>query len=381
MKKIIAIVTIGASTAFLQVQAQEISAPASSSQDTAQPTPSVPSSDEEKVEIEQSEIPKEVMDSFEKSEYNGMDIITAYEVNPVDRADTAQYQSTSSGSSSEYQDTIPGGNSQTTTQSVDSASSSLEQAAQQTEQAVDQAATGMEQNPENVAESSDEAATRVDQDVQENASEFAQDTEQAASDVGREVEEDINNEAARAEGLIEDPSQAVGDTTINEANGGDQMKEDPTSSSSQARQSVDSASLGINRQDDETVVEMSEDVAKQTEGPITEMESTEEIEDTGRVLSAEAPESVDSADTRDIAIQPATAEDDSQRARGKELYENNQYDNYTEANSNGYQEIAQEQAEDKQGKQYELEVKSEDGSVTLTYDENGELVKTNKGSM
>ena len=371
MKKIIAIVTIGASTAFLQVQAQEAPQTERTQDGMTQRMPDTQTEEgvaEEKVEIEKSALPKEVTDSFENSEYSNMDIVAVYEVNSSG-SESAQHQPVEDGTG-QVQDTIPGESAQLT----DSASTQLEEAANQTDQAVDVAATGMEQDAENVANETETAASDVSQDAQEEASDFAQNTEQAATDVAQETQEEVNNAAMETEGLIEDKSQAVGDTAINEAQGGDRMKE-PEGSATEPKQPIDSASLGVSQQGDETVVEMSEDVAKQTEGAITETETTEDMEDTGKVMSAEAPEEVDEAST-----QPTTAEAEQ---KGKELYDNNQYDNYTEANSSAYQEIAEDEIakSGEKSKKYELQVKDDEGNVTLTYDENGELVKADKGSM
>ena len=364
MKKIIAIVTIGASTAFLQVQAQEAPQTERTQDNAAQSTPDTQAEEgaaEARVKIEESALPQEVKDSFEKGEYGDMDIVSVYEVNSSG-SDTAR----------------------------------LEEAANQAEQAVDEAATGMKPTDEEVARKTETTTAEVSQDTKEEASEFAQNTaqsadsaaqktdamtddvaratEQTATDVGQETQERVNNAAMETEGLIEDPSQAVGDTAINEAEGGDQMKEPSGSAPEQAKQPVDSASLGVSRQGDETVVEMSEDVAKQTEGAITEMETTEEMENTGKVVSAETP------DANGTTTQPTTAEAEE---KGKELYDNNQYDNYTEANSSAYKETAENEIakSGEKSKKYELQVKGNEGNVTLTYDEHGELVKADKGSM
>ena len=358
MKKLIAIVTIGATTAFLQVQAQETPASTGSSETTTtQENPSATTAG--RVEIEKSEIPQKVMDSFDESEYSDMDIVNAYEVNSSEAQSTVPY---SSGDESDTE------NNTQTTSPTNSTSDQLEQAANQTEQSVDEAATGIEQDAENVAEQTEEQTTNASQQVQAEAGDFAQNTEQAASDVGRETEEDINNEAIRAESLIENDSQAIGDTAINEVNGGDAMKEDTNSTYERPSQSSDDASAsGSSGQMTDT---------DQSSTPsMTETETTEEMENSGKVMSAEAP-----ATAEDPATTVASSEEE-QREVGKELYENNQYDNYTDANEDAYEKIAKEQSKDSPSKQYELTVQGEDESVTLTYDENGELVKTDKGSM
>ncbi|MEQ9439186.1 MAG: hypothetical protein RIG62_09055 [Cyclobacteriaceae bacterium] len=102
MKKIIAIVTIGASTAFLQVNAQETQP---KEQETQQPQQEVlderaqPAADfeqnqygtypqdgdtaiisQDRVEISKSELPQEVLDGFENSDFSDMEIVAVYEV-------------------------------------------------------------------------------------------------------------------------------------------------------------------------------------------------------------------------------------------------------------------------------------------------------------
>ena len=151
------------------------------------------------------------------------------------------------------------------------------------------------------------------------------------------------------------------------------MEESSSSASEQVEQSADTTSLGAREQSNETTTETSEGVAQSTESAITETETTEDMEDTGQVVSAATPE----AD--DTTTQSTTAAD--VESKGKKLYENNQYDNYTEANSSAYEEIAEDEVElsDGKNKQYEIQVEGNDGSATLIYDEKGELIKADKG--
>ena len=329
MNKIIAIVTIGASTAFLRVQAQEAPQTQRTQDNVVQSTSDAPSAAEAKTEIETSELPSEVMDSFENGEYGDMDIVTVYEVS------------------------TPGSDSA-------SASTQLKEAANQTEQAVGTAATGMEQNAENVAEETQTTAAEASQDVQEEASDFAQNTEQAASDATQPTDEMATDTVQMSDAVIEGTPHSVADTAINEVNSGEAVQEDMEVATTPTQQPADSASA-------------SGDTAAPQEDPMTETATTEDMEDTGQVVSAETPAEED----------PATQPAEDMEEKGERLYENNQYDNYTGANSTAYEEIAEEQEPTNFGqeKQYELEVRGEAGNMTLTYDENGELVKADKGSM
>ena len=116
--------------------------------------------------------------------------------------------------------------------------------------------------------------------------------------------------------------------------------------------------------------EESEDTLSEAEAMTNETETVEDMETTGQVVSAEAPE----AETEDI--------DDEITEEEKELYERNQYGKYTEANSDAYAEIAQEKTQDSEtSSRYELQVESNDEKTTLLYSSEGELLKTEKGSM
>ena len=310
MNKIIAIATISAATAFFQAQAQEAPQTQRTQDDVTQLSRPNPVA-EEKVEIEKSELPKEVMNSFENSKYGTMDIVTVYEVNSSPKSASPQAMNTNVA---QAEDTA----SSSTTQPT-SASSPLEEATP----------TGVGQNIE----------------------EAVQETEQVATDVARETEERVNNAAMETEGLVDDSSQSAGNTVTDEAQKGDMMQE------------KGGAPLEDNQQSNETTAEMSENVAGQPEEAMTETTTTEDREDTGEVVAAAAPE-VD-----EPTAQPTTAEE-----QGQELYQNNQYDNYTEANRDAYQEIAEEETDQSGGesKQYELQVQGEAGDITLTYDEDGE---------
>ena len=410
MKKIIAIVTIGASTAFLQVQAQEAPQTQRDQQPTTQTTQDAPTKDN-KVKIDKSELPQEVMDSFEKSEYSDMDIVTVYEVQSSEDGESTSYElMTNDGKQTEISAPSDKG-TKSNKSSTKEASRELEDAANQTEQSVEEAATGMKQDAEEVANETENTSKEVSKEVKDEASEFAQETEQTTKDAAQKAEEtttdaikvtkdapnkankstnDLSkesgtatsgayNEAEKAaretgekaatdtEAVIGNASQAVGDTAINEMEGGDQMKQTPETATDPAQQPIDSASSSVMKEDK---TEMA-----QTESTITEMETTEEAEETGEVVTAQNP---------DDDAQPA----EGAEKMGKELYENNQYDNYTDVNSDAYEKIAKEEgtiatkgntAED--SKKYELQVTGENQKVTLTYDENGELVKTRKENM
>ena len=258
MKKIIALITIGTSAAFWPAQAQEAPQTQRTQEEVTRPAQEAPAA-EEKVQIEASELPQPVMDSFENGEYANMSIVSAYEVNRS--------------------------NSRTST-------------------------------------SFEEAAARQTNETTNYA-------------------EQTTDDATTSDGIIENTPHTVADTAINEVNAGDPVA-------------------------DET---------EQAESAITETPTTEDREDTGEVVSAATPE-VD-----DTTTEPTVAADIEDK--GKELYENNQYDNYTDANENAYEKIAEEEVDTsgENDKQYELQVEGDEGSATLIYREDGELVKAEKGSM
>ena len=247
MKKIITIITLGAAVAFLPGQAQE----APQTERTKNPsdvtnTAQEASVAEQKVEIDPSELPQPVMDSFEKSEYASMNITNAYEVNASPETDINSYQTVSN---------------------------------------------------------------------------------RDASDAG----------SSSDQGTTEEPN-------------------------AQADRALDSAVY----QSDETS-EKRQRVDEHNEA-IGETKTPEETEETGQTITADAPD------------RPMT--DEEMTEKGKELYETNKYDNFTEATNDAYAEVAKEEVDNaKQGKKYELQVKSDNEEMTLIYDENGELVKAAKGAM
>lgn len=109
------------------------------------------------------------------------------------------------------------------------------------------------------------------------------------------------------------------------------------------------------------------------EGIAAETQTPEEREETGQVARVNDPFTED--DIERGADGEITADE-------KALYENNKYDQYTEANSDAYAEIAKEgdNASEAQTR-YELQVKSDEQEMTLIYDQQGNLVKANKGAM
>ena len=294
MKKIIAIVTIGASTAFLQVQAQESPQSEGTQADVIKVTQNSQAA-EAKTEIEKSELPKEVMESFEKSEYSNMDIVTIYEVKSTEDSGEEDFKLMADDNEAVIP-AITEESAEEIDQQADEASNDLESAANQAEQSAEEATVGIEQDAEKVAEETKEATSDVSGEVEKQASEFAEDTQETAS----------------------------------------------------------------------------EEAAQKPEGSVTETATTEEVEETGQVIAAETPEE-----------EPATTESTKEEKMGKKLYEQNQYDSYTDANHSAYEEVAESQIDNstKNRKTYELQVKGDDREMKLTYDENGELVKADKGSM
>ena len=101
----------------------------------------------------------------------------------------------------------------------------------------------------------------------------------------------------------------------------------------------------------------------EAEDMTSELETTEEIEKTGEVVAAQAPEV-----------------DDEITEAEKEVYERVQYDNYSEANGDGYAEIAQ-QEENTSGVRYELRLEDDQQATTLTYDATGELLQADSEDM
>lgn len=251
MKKIIAIITLGTSVSFLSVQAQEAQQTerthnASDVTNTTQEA----SVAQAKVEIDQSDLPQPVMDSFEKSEYSNMNIVNVYEISDPQAKDANAYQPMS--------------------------------------------------NP-------------------------------SLSDKGTA-----------------------------------KKSQEPTE---QADRALDSAVYQLD-ESDETAT-MREKVAEEHKEAIGETETPEETEETGRVMTAEAP----------TANQDRQMTDAELAEKGKELYEGNKYDNFTDATNDAYAEVAKEEIDDAKGKKYELQVKGDNEEVTLTYDKDGQLVKADKGAM
>ncbi len=152
-------------------------------------------------------------------------------------------------------------------------------------------------------------------------------------------------------------------------------QEKPTA---QASRALDSAvyqsdeKVGASQQEDQPMTEVRDKVAQEHQEAVGEVKTPEETEETGQAMTADAP-----AANRDKQMTDAEIEE-----KGKELYEGNKYDNFTEATNDAYAEVAKEEVENsKKGKKYELQVKGDNEAMTLTYDENGELVKADKGAM
>ena len=119
---------------------------------------------------------------------------------------------------------------------------------------------------------------------------------------------------------------------------------------------------------DGTTYTEDEEAEPSTENMTNETATTEEIEETGEVVSAEAPE--------------AEAGDGIITEEEKALYERNDYDKYSEANSDAYAEIAKEkqQSDDAEVK-YELRVEGNEQQATLIYDNSGQLLNVEKADM
>ncbi len=106
-----------------------------------------------------------------------------------------------------------------------------------------------------------------------------------------------------------------------------------------------------------TLAETQESMA-QVEDKTRELETTEETEETGELVAAEAP----------------TTDEEVTEAK-KEVYDRVQYQKYSEANSDGYAKVAQSQGEATSDSQYELHLEGDQETATLIYDGTGELIK------
>ncbi len=124
---------------------------------------------------------------------------------------------------------------------------------------------------------------------------------------------------------------------------------------------------------DSAVYQSEEKVANTNrEDATAEMQTPEEREETGQVTVVDDP------------LPEGTIEQGAEgeiTADEKDLYENNKYDQYTEANSDAYAEIAKENSVSEQQTKYELQVKSDEQEMILIYDQQGNLVKADKGAM
>ncbi len=124
---------------------------------------------------------------------------------------------------------------------------------------------------------------------------------------------------------------------------------------------------------DSAVYQSEEKVADTNrEGAVAETQTPEEREETGQVTVVDDPLPEGTIDR---------GADGEITADEKDLYENNKYDQYTEANSDGYAEIAKENSVSEQRTKYELQVKGNAQEITLIYDQQGNLVKADKGAM
>jgi hypothetical protein len=121
------------------------------------------------------------------------------------------------------------------------------------------------------------------------------------------------------------------------------------------------------------VYQSEEKIATSTGEAGAETQTPEEIEETGQVAS-EDPLTGGPIDR---------GADGEVTADEKALYENNKYDQYTEANSDAYAEIAKEQESQSADAQtqYELQVQGDEQEMTLIYDQQGNLVRADKGAM
>ena len=310
MKKIIAIVTIGASFAFLQVQAQE--APQTErTQDTQSASAQSPS---KRVKIDKSQLPPEVLKSLEEGEYKDMEIVSVYEVTADDGSTSYELvtddASASAGAidstevypdgqaSNEVEeptvvgDTIP---DEASARVMEEASGNQEVDTATTEGIIDKAKEGVVNAYEEVkefivgedttavadttavgaapavedttavgsaAQETQEATNEAETEVQEAAQEVEQETEETAQEVEQETEETANEVGNTVEETaseaVQETEEAANTVENKTENAVDEVEEEVQ----ETAQEVDNATDDMSENVDET--------ANQTEEAIEE---------------------------------------------------------------------------------------------------------------
>ena len=442
MKKIIAIVTIGASFAFLQVQAQE--APQTErTQDTQSASAQSPS---KRVKIDKSQLPPEVLKSLEEGEYKDMEIVSVYEVTADDGSTSYELvtddTSASAGAidstevypdgqaSNEVEeeptvvgDTIPDeasarvmeeasgeqeADTVTTDGIIDKAkdgivgayeevkefivgedgdTTAVENAAQETQEAANEAETEVQETAQEVEQETEieETANEVEVETEETANEVGNTVEETASEAVQETEEAANTVENKTESAVDEVEEEVQETAQEVDNATDDVSENVDEAANQTEEAVEEAPQEIDNAVDtddtpnESASNYNAPAEDQPEDMMSETESTDKATATGVPVTAQAPQ------TEDDGMQTVAGDTTSTEELGEQLYNDNQYTTQHDAVESAYADMDEDEdpskPQTKQKKEYEIDVRGDNENVKLYYNEQGELVKVDKSDM
>ena len=373
MKKIIAIVTIGASMAFLQVQAQD--APQT---ERTQDTQNVSAQNTSKrMKIDKSQLPPEVLKSLEEGEYKDMEIVSVYEVTAddgttsyelvTDDTNTGAIDSTEvypDGRASNDMDdeptvvgdTIPDDASAqvmqeasgeqevdtvTTDGIIDKAkdgivgayeevkefivgedgdTTAVENATQETQEVANEAETEVQETAQEVEQETEieETAQEVEQETEETANEIEQETEETANEVGNTVEETASEAAQETE----EAANTVENKTENAV---DEVEEEVQETAQEVDNATDDVSEDMNEaanQTEEAVEEAPQEIDNAVDTDDTPNESasnyTAPAEDQPEDMMSET-ETTDKATATGVPVTaqaPQTEDDGMQTVAG-----------------------------------------------------------------
>ena len=440
MKKIIAIVTIGASFAFLQVQAQE----APQTERTQDTQSASAQSSSKRTKIDKSQLPPEVLKSLEEGEYKDMEIVSVYEVTAddgttsyelvTDDTNTAAIDSTQvypDGRASNdideeptvVGDTIPDDASAqvmqeasgeqeadtvTTDGIIDKAkdgivgayeevkefivgededTTAVENAAQETQEAVNEAETEVQETAQEVEQETEieETAQEVEQETEETANEVGNTVEETASEAVQETEEAANTVENKTENAVDEVEEEVQETAQEVDNATDDVSEDMNEAANQTEEAVEEAPQEIDNAVDtddtpnESASNYNGPAEDQPEDMMSETETTDKATATGVPVMAQAPQ------TEDDGMQTVAGDTTSTEELGEQLYDDNQYTTQHDAVESAYADMDEDKdpskPQIKQKKEYEIDVRGDNENVKLYYNEQGELVKVDKSDM
>ena len=431
MKKIIAIVTIGASFAFLQVQAQE--APQTErTQDTQSASAQSPS---KRVKIDKSQLPPEVLKSLEEGEYKDMEIVSVYEVTADDGSTSYELvtddASASAGAidstevypdgqaSNEVEeeptvvgDTIPDeasarvmeeasgeqeADTVTTDGIIDKAKDGIVGAYEEVKEFIvgeDGDTTAVENAAQETQEAANEAETEVQEtaqeveqetEIEETAQEVEQETEETANEIEQETEEAANTVENKTENAVDEVEEEVQETAQEVDNATDDMSENVDEAANQTEEAIEEAPQEIDNAVDtddtpnESASNYNAPAEDQPEDMMSETESTDKATATGVPVTAQAPQ------TEDDGMQTVAGDTTSTEELGEQLYDDNQYTTQHDAVESAYADMDEDEdpskPQIKQKKEYEIDVRGDNENVKLYYNEQGELVKVDKSDM